>query len=56
MVSLVTLDCPDQMDAQDFLDHQVLREILASLEVQVVLEVQAQRATWEKWDSQDPLD
>lgn len=31
---------------------QVLREILASQEVQVVLEVLEQRAAWEKWVSQ----
>lgn len=40
LVSAVTLDCQDQMDAQDSPDHKVLREILASQEVQVPLEVQ----------------
>lgn len=36
LVSQVTLDCQDQMDVLDFPDHQVLREILASQEAQVV--------------------
>lgn len=40
LVSPVTLDCQDQMDVPDFLDQQVLREILASQEAQVVLELQ----------------
>lgn len=56
LVSPVTPDCPDQTDAQDFPGHKVLREILVSPEAQEVLEVQVQRATWERWASQDPLD
>lgn len=39
-MSLVILDCQDQMGDLDFLDHKVLREILASQEALVVLEVQ----------------
>lgn len=52
-VSLVILACRDQMVALDSLDHQVLREILASQVVQVVLELQEPKAAWEKWDFQD---
>lgn len=39
LVSPVILECQDQMDVLDFLDHQVLREILASQEAQEVLEL-----------------
>lgn len=53
LVSLVTPGFQDQMDALDFLDPQVLREILVSQEAQVVLEHQALKAAWEKWDFQD---
>lgn len=40
LVSAVTPDCQEQMDALESLGHQVLRENLASQEAQVVLEVQ----------------
>lgn len=53
LVSTVTPDCQDQMDALDSPDLQVLREILASQEAQVLPEVQDQRVAWEKWDFQD---
>lgn len=40
VVSPVTLDCQEEMDGLESLDHQVPREILAFQEVQVVLELQ----------------
>lgn len=51
--SLVILDCQGQMDALDSQDHTVPREILVSQEAQVVLELQEEKALWEKWDFQD---
>lgn len=49
-------DCQEETDALEFLDLKVLKETPASQEAQVVLEVQEQKATWEKWDSQDQED
>lgn len=51
--SPVIPDFRDQMDVLDSPDHQVPREMLVSQEAQVVLEVQEQKAPWEKWDFQD---
>lgn len=55
-VSLVTLDNQEETGVQDFLDHQVLKEILASQEAPGGLALQDQKAAWEKWDSQDHQD
>lgn len=54
--SPVIQDCREEMDAPEFPGHQVPKETLASQEVQVVLEVRDQKATWARWDSQDHRD
>lgn len=53
LVSLATPEFREQMDALESLDPQVLREILVSLEAQVLLEDQELKVAWEKWDFQD---
>lgn len=52
-VSPVTPDCQGPMDVLDFPDHRGPREILVSQAAQEVLEVQEEKAAWEKWVSQD---
>lgn len=51
-----TQESPAETDAQECPDHQVRKETPASRGVQAVQEVQDQKATWEKWDSQDHRD